>query len=160
MILLRWILLLQEFDLEIKDKRGNENVVADHLSRIEGIKPDHVPINDDFPYEHLIAQLELDSIIIEYHVTYEEKNTNKIMGVVCTTTILPWYVDFVNYLAARVLPPDVSYQRKKKFFHDLKHYYWEEPFLFKSGVGGIFHRCVPKNEIENIIVHYHEAPYG
>ena len=55
--LLRWILLLQEFNIEITDKRGTENVVADHLSRIEGIKSDHVPINDDFSYEFLVAQL-------------------------------------------------------------------------------------------------------
>src|ERR1051325_3216764 len=55
--LLQWILLLQEFDLEIKDKKGTENVVADHLSRLEDIKHEQVPINDDFPYEHLIAQM-------------------------------------------------------------------------------------------------------
>ncbi|XP_075492501.1 uncharacterized protein LOC142530555 [Primulina tabacum] len=53
--LLRWILLLQEFDLEIKDKKGVENVVADHLSRLELISDDCVDraINDWFPDEQL-----------------------------------------------------------------------------------------------------------
>ncbi|XP_074290773.1 uncharacterized protein LOC141617476 [Silene latifolia] len=54
--LLRWILLLQEFDLEIKDKKGAENVVADHLSRLtqqEG--EDSLPINDSFADDSLFS---------------------------------------------------------------------------------------------------------
>lgn len=53
--LLRWILLLQKFDLEIKDKKGTENVVPDHLSRLNNVKAYQVSINEDFPYEQLIA---------------------------------------------------------------------------------------------------------
>jgi hypothetical protein len=56
--LLRWILLLQEFDLDIRDKKGIENIVADHLSRLEHLKPDHLPINDDLTYDRLIAKLD------------------------------------------------------------------------------------------------------
>ena len=52
--LIRWVLLLQEFDVEIKDKKGTENLVADHLSRLEGTKDD-VPVNDEFPGEKILA---------------------------------------------------------------------------------------------------------
>ncbi|XP_057758381.1 uncharacterized protein LOC130979046 [Arachis stenosperma] len=49
------MLLLQEFDLEIKDRSGNQNLVADHLSRLEHIKDDSIPINDNFPFDSLQA---------------------------------------------------------------------------------------------------------
>jgi hypothetical protein len=44
--LIRWILLLQEFDLEIKDKKGVENSVADHLSHLQFEESAELPIND------------------------------------------------------------------------------------------------------------------
>jgi hypothetical protein len=49
--LIIWVLLLQEFDLEIRDKKGSENVVADHLSKLlhEEEEGDELPLNENFP---------------------------------------------------------------------------------------------------------------
>ena len=53
--LIRWVLLLQEFNLQIKDKKGVKNVVADHLSRLTIAHNTHnLPINDEFPEESLL----------------------------------------------------------------------------------------------------------
>jgi len=59
--LIRWILLLQEFDLEIRNKKGSENVVADQLSRILLEPSHHMPVHESFPNEQLfeITQKEL-----------------------------------------------------------------------------------------------------
>ena len=94
--LIRWVLLLQEFDVEIKDKKDTENLVADHLSRLEGAS-DEVQVNDDFPDEQLLA--------------IEDKRP------------VPWFADYVNYLVAKVVPPEFTYQHKKMFFAHLKHHY-------------------------------------
>jgi len=53
--LIRWMLWLQEFDLEIHDRSGAQNLVADHLSRIERSTDDASPIRDDFPDESLLT---------------------------------------------------------------------------------------------------------
>ncbi|XP_070677840.1 uncharacterized protein [Malus domestica] len=52
--LIRWMLLLQEFDVEIRDKKGSENVVADHLSRLVH-EEDVVPIEKAFLDEQLLS---------------------------------------------------------------------------------------------------------
>jgi hypothetical protein len=54
--LIRWVLLLQELDLEIKDKKGSENVVVDHLSRLlHDEEGNELPLNENFPNEQLFA---------------------------------------------------------------------------------------------------------
>ena len=53
--LIRSVLLLQEFDLHIIDRKGAENPVADNLSRLENVPDDPVPIDDSFPNEQLAA---------------------------------------------------------------------------------------------------------
>lgn len=53
--LIKWVLLLQEFDLEIRDKKESKNVIADYLSRLvnEGNEVDFLPIQENFPDEQL-----------------------------------------------------------------------------------------------------------
>ncbi|XP_052118980.1 uncharacterized protein LOC107493535 [Arachis duranensis] len=54
--LIRWVLLLQEFNVEVRDRKGNENQVADHLSRLpqETNQAEPQPVNGKFPDEHLL----------------------------------------------------------------------------------------------------------
>ncbi|KAL6345871.1 hypothetical protein AAG906_020453 [Vitis piasezkii] len=81
--LIRWILLLQEFNLQIQDKKGVENVVADHLSRLVIAHDSHgLPINDDFPEESLMS--------IE---------------------VAPWYSHIANYLVTGEVPSHFASQK-------------------------------------------------
>ena len=118
----RWVLLLQEFDLEIKVKAGMANVVVDHLSRLglEETPSEKVPIDDSFPDEQLLA--------ISHQAT-------------------PWYADLVNFKVCGVLQPSLSHQQSKKFFFDAKYFVWEEPLLYKLCGNGVYRRCLPEDEV-------------
>ncbi|KAI3797202.1 hypothetical protein L1987_32457 [Smallanthus sonchifolius] len=136
--LIRWILLLQEFDIEICDKRGAENVAADHLSRLDhssSTENMEENINDNFPHEFLMSK----DITIEDH---------------------PWFADFANYLACGVVLKGMTHQQRKKFFSDVRYYYWEDPYLFRVGSDQLIRRCVHGNEAHDILKHCHEGPTG
>ena len=58
----------------------------------------------------------------------------------------------MNYLVAKVIPPDFSYHQKKRFFTHLKHYYWEKTILYKHCADKVIRRCVPEDEMGSILV--------
>ena len=59
-----------------------------------------------------------------------------------------------------MLPPEFSYQHKKRFFAQLKHYYWEEPIMYKHCANQVIRRCVPEEEMESILNHCHTVACG
>ncbi|KAK0580012.1 hypothetical protein LWI29_035005 [Acer saccharum] len=133
--LIRWILLLQEFDLEIRDKKGSENVVADHLSRLVQENPeeeDELPLRESFPDEQLLV--------------VQEKE--------------PWFADMVNYLVSGIIPKELNSQGKKRFLSKAKRYFWDDPFLYKHGPDSVIRRCIPENEQDDILKFYHELQCG
>ncbi|XP_062086178.1 uncharacterized protein LOC133792288 [Humulus lupulus] len=129
--LIRWILLLQEFDLEIKDKSGSENLVADHLSRLIR-EEEFLPLHERFPDEQLLAMQE----------------------------VIPWYADIVNYLASKELPSDLTQAQRNKIKHDARHYIWDEPYLWKHCTDQIIRRCVPESEFRSILAFCHAYACG
>ncbi|GKF77626.1 reverse transcriptase domain-containing protein, partial [Tanacetum coccineum] len=132
--LIRWILLLQEFDVEIKDRKGTENVATDHLSRIENDETsDDSEVDDNFPEETLME---------------------------INTVSEPWFADFANYLVDNIIPKGMTYQQKNKFFSDLKHYFWEEPYLFKVCSDGMIRRGISGPETRTILDQCYHGPTG
>ncbi|GJT91459.1 reverse transcriptase domain-containing protein [Tanacetum coccineum] len=134
--LLWWVLLLQEFDITIRDKKGSENLAADHLSRLENPHKDmleNIDINEHFPLETL--------------------------GVISSGSTL-WFADYANYHAGNFIIKGMSTQQKKKFFKDVKHYFWDDPYLFCIYADQIIRRCVHGQEALEILKACHERSTG
>lgn len=54
----------------------------------------------------------------------------------------PWFADIVNFLVSKVVPPTMTYQQKKRFFHTIKQYYSDESFLYKKCPDQLMRRCL------------------
>ena len=65
------------------------------------------------------------------------------LNVINTSHTAPWYADYANYIVAKFIPPSFTYQQKKKIVYALRHYFWDDPHIYKEGVDGIIRRCVP-----------------
>nr|GEU35391.1 reverse transcriptase domain-containing protein [Tanacetum cinerariifolium] len=105
--LIWWVLFLQEFNIIIRDKKGTENLAANHLSRLENPHKDvfeNKDINENFLLETL-GKISSEST--------------------------PWFADFANFQARNFIIKGMLSQQKKKFFKDVKHYFRDDPYLFR-----------------------------
>nr|GEW82708.1 reverse transcriptase domain-containing protein [Tanacetum cinerariifolium] len=121
------------------DKKGAKNLTADHLSRLENPYEnvlDPKEINETFPLEMLSM------------VTFRGDSS------------APWFADFANYYAGNFIVKGMTSQQKNKFFKDVKHYFWDEPFLFKIYADQVIRRCVHGKEALDILEAYHNGPTG
>ncbi|GKA17982.1 reverse transcriptase domain-containing protein [Tanacetum coccineum] len=113
--LLRWILLLQEFDVVIRDKKRAENLAVDHLSRLEN------PHQSELEKKEITETFPLETLgMVTFH-----GNDNA-----------PWFADFANYHAGNFVIQGMSSQQKIKFFKDKEalhdileacHKEWNDP---------------------------------
>ncbi|GJR23842.1 reverse transcriptase domain-containing protein [Tanacetum coccineum] len=93
-------------------------------------------IADEFPDEHLM--------VLRSKFKYDE----------------PWYTDFVNYIVEKVVPPNWTFKKRKRFFLQVKTYFWEETYAFKLCADNIMRRCVARSETLEILAHCHSGPTG
>ncbi|GJT64771.1 reverse transcriptase domain-containing protein [Tanacetum coccineum] len=136
--LLRWVLLLQEFDFKVIDTKGAKNYAADHLSRLEN------PYKNTFDPKEITETFPLETLSV---LTSKDQST-------------PWFADFANYHAGNFIKKGMSTQEKNKFFKDVKHYFWDDPFLFKTCADQIIRRCVDGKEAFEILEACHSGPTG
>nr|GEW61459.1 reverse transcriptase domain-containing protein [Tanacetum cinerariifolium] len=137
--LLRWVLLIKEYDFDVIDTKGAKNLAADHLSRLEN------------PYENVLDPK-------EFNETFPLETLS--MVTFCGDSGAPWFADFANYHAGNFIVKGMSSQEKNKFFKDVKHYFWDDPFLFKICADQVIRWCVHGKEALDILEACHNGPTG
>nr|GEZ17202.1 reverse transcriptase domain-containing protein [Tanacetum cinerariifolium] len=136
---LRWVLLLQEFDFKVLDPKGAENLAADHLSRLEN------------PYENVLDPKEINETF-----PLETLSMVTFLG----DSSASWFADFANYHAGNFIVKGMTSQQKNKFFKHVKHYFWDDPFLFKICADQVIRRCVHGKEALDILEACYNGPTG
>jgi hypothetical protein len=96
--LIRWILLIQEFDVEIRDNKGVENIVADHLSMMNRGQDDKEPIEDEMRDDHPYRVLDKDT----------------------------WMID-INRVIRKMPLDHLDKNSQKKIISKSKKYFWDAP---------------------------------
>ncbi|CAL9021113.1 unnamed protein product, partial [Prunus brigantina] len=126
--------------LKYLDKKGSENVVADHLSRLVHVsneEEDSLPLRESFPDEQLFSICALNSL-----------------------NPLPWFADIVNYLCTNELPTGLSTFQRDKLRKQARYYFWDDPYLFKHRPDQVIRRCVPEGDFKSILEFCHSHACG
>nr|GEU46326.1 reverse transcriptase domain-containing protein [Tanacetum cinerariifolium] len=126
-----------ELTFKVVDTKGTENIAADRSSRLENPHQnvlDLKKINESFPLETL-------------NLVSTRSNQSTLS-----------FADFANYHAGNFVVKGMSSQQKSKFFKDVKHYFWDDPYLFKICDDQIIKRCVSIQEAVDILKACHSGP--
>nr|GEX99189.1 reverse transcriptase domain-containing protein [Tanacetum cinerariifolium] len=118
---------------------GAKNLAADHLSRLEN------------PHQSVFDKKEINGM-------FPLKTLNMVSFRGDSST--SWFADFANYHAGNFIVKGMSSQQNNKFFKDMKHYFWDDPFLFKIYVDQVIRRCVYGQEAVDILKACHNGPTG
>ena len=94
---------------------------------------DKTDIYDTFPDEHVLA---------------------------ASQDLITWFTNFANYLASDIVPSDLSFHQRKKFMYNVKKFFWDEPYLYRSCADRLIRRCVPECEILSVLEACHSSPVG
>ncbi|GJX72272.1 reverse transcriptase domain-containing protein [Tanacetum coccineum] len=123
----------------LKKHKESEDLAADHLSGLEN------------PYmEVLTKRKTADEFSDEDLMVLRSKFKDD----------EPWYADFVNNIVGNVVPPNWTFEKRKRFFSQVKTYFWEEPYEFRLYADNIMRRCVVGSETLEILAHCHSRPTG
>nr|GEX65314.1 hypothetical protein [Tanacetum cinerariifolium] len=120
-------------------KKGAENLAVDHLSRLEN------------PHQNVLDKREINETF-----PLETFNMVSFRGDSSTS----WFFDFANYHAGNFIVKGMSSQQKNKLFKDVKHYIWDDPFLFKICADQVIRRCYYGQEAIDILKACHNEPTG
>nr|GEZ04580.1 reverse transcriptase domain-containing protein [Tanacetum cinerariifolium] len=124
---------------DARDYAVAENLTADHFSRLEN------------PYQDELEKKEITEIF-----PLETLGMIAFRGDSSTS----WFADIENYHAGNFIVKGMSSQQKKKFFKDVKHYFWDDPYLFKIYADQVIRRCVHGQEAVDILIACHNGPTG
>nr|GEU64931.1 reverse transcriptase domain-containing protein [Tanacetum cinerariifolium] len=115
----------------------------------------------DFAVEAVLGQQNLHQIDLEKKEITETFPLETLRMVTFRVdSCSPWFANIVNYHAGNFIVKVMSSQQKKTFFKDVKHYFWDDPYLFRIGADQVIRRCVHAQEAVDILTACQNRPTG